>query len=120
MMIPWLCLPGWLKARPLDLDEEREVWVVLDDGDGLDRRLSRHQERLPEDSPGPCLRRYSFSFFSSIILSSRPTVSRRNCSSSASRSSAVALWAISLCAWFCAVTSRAAANTPRTLPPVSR
>ena len=41
------------------------------------------------------LLRLSISFFSSIILSSRPTVNRWNCSSSASRSSAVVCcWAI--------------------------
>src|SRR5664280_1364697 len=65
--------------------------------------------------------RCSISFFSSIILSSRPTTIRWNCSSSASRSSALACcWAIVRWAWFWLVTSRAAANTPRTLPPASR
>ncbi len=45
-------------------------------------------ESLPP--AGPYFLRYSISFFSSIILSSRPTVSRWNSSSSVSRSSSQA------------------------------
>src|SRR5580658_6072026 len=56
-------------------------------------------------------------FLSSIIFSSRPTVNCWNRSSSANLSSSrPRCSAISASALFCAVTSRAAANTPSTPP----
>src|SRR6185295_4586557 len=61
------------------------------------------------------------SFFSSTIFSSRPTVSFWKRSSSARRSiSRARCSATSVSAFFCAVTSRAAANTPSTLFSASR
>src|SRR5680860_23952 len=69
-------------------------------------------------SPSACgsdLLSSSISFFSSIILSSRPTVSLWNRSSSSSLSSSLVRCEASVSACFCAVTSRAAANTPRWL-----
>src|SRR6185312_6612736 len=72
-------------------------------------------------SPGAWRRSSAISFFSSTIFSSRPTVSFWKRSSSARRSISLARCsATSDSAFFCAVTSRAAAKTPSTLPAGSR
>src|SRR6266568_2722364 len=112
-------LPAALRTEILEDVEDGPVRVGQGEVETrpVGRRLLHQRECL---SGGVSLRSSSISFFSSIILSSRPTVSRWKRSSSLSRSSSRVRWsATSASAFFCAVTSRAAANTPSTFPRTS-
>src|SRR6266511_1196581 len=111
-----LVLPEALPAEVLEDVEDGAVRVRQRELE-LCRVGARRRHQRESRSGGPCLRSSSISFFSSIILSSRPTVSRWKRSSSPRRSSSRVRWSATSCsALFWALTSRAAANTPSTFP----
>src|SRR6185503_19523682 len=107
--------PQLLGSKVIEEVDERVRVVRGGDLVCLDR--VRHRAAPVADT---CLFSSSISFFRSIIFSSRPTVSFWNLSRSARRSISLVRWsATSASALFCALTSRAAANTPSTLPRTS-